>query len=55
MLVRREVGSAVNCPTRERVPVSDLSAVASRTASDFAFGIDRVTERFGSIVAVGWC
>ncbi len=48
VLVRREVGSAVNCPTRERLPVSASSALPSRTTSDFAFRIDRVTKRFGS-------
>ena len=44
MLVRREVGSAVNCPTRERLPVSASSALPSRTASVCTFRIDRATE-----------
>jgi hypothetical protein len=55
VLVRREVGSAVNCPTRERLLVPVSSAVLSSTAPVLAFRIDRVTERFDPFVALGWC
>jgi polyether ionophore transport system ATP-binding protein len=50
--VRREVGSAVSSPTRERHPVHAYPAVHSRTASDVAIRIDGLTKRFGAIVAV---
>ena len=52
LLVRREVGSAVSSPTRERHPVHAHPAVHARTASEFAIHIDRVTKTFGHIVAV---
>jgi ABC-2 type transport system ATP-binding protein len=51
-LVRREVGSAVSSPTRERHLVHAYPAVHSRTASDVAIRIDSLTKRFGAIVAV---
>jgi polyether ionophore transport system ATP-binding protein len=50
--VRREVGSAVSNPTRERHRVHAYPAVHSRTASDVAIRIDSLTKRFGAIVAV---
>lgn len=51
-LVRREVGSAVSSPTRERFPVSASFAASPRAPSDSAIRIDGVTKRFGDIVAV---
>ena len=50
--MRREVGSAVVSPTRERHPVHAHPAVRARTASEFAIRIDRVSKTFGHIVAV---
>jgi ABC-2 type transport system ATP-binding protein len=50
--VRREVGSAISSPTRERFPVHTSPAAPAHTASTFAIEIDRMTKRFGDIVAV---
>jgi ABC-2 type transport system ATP-binding protein len=52
LLVRREVGSAVSSPTRERFPVHAHSAVHSRTASNLPIRVDHLTKRFGHLVAV---
>lgn len=49
--VRREVGSAVDGLTDERCPVQSLSRHAV-TGSRFAIRIDRLTKRFGEVVAV---
>jgi ABC-2 type transport system ATP-binding protein len=50
--VRREVGSADSSPTHERRLVHAYPAVHSRTDSQLAVRLDRITKRFGDIVAV---
>jgi ABC-2 type transport system ATP-binding protein len=51
-LERREVGSAVSSPTRERLPVPASSAMHAGSASQFAVRVDRLTKRFSKIIAL---
>ena len=50
--MRREVGSAVSSPTREKVTLHAYPAAHARTSSNLAVRIDGLTKRFGHIVAV---
>ena len=51
-LVRREVWSADSSPTHERVPVHASPAVHAGAAPQVAVRTDRLTKRFGDVVAV---